>query len=124
LSESYAYGITHKGVLDKNSETKPVSITTSTVYENPQIKQGSSKRPKASSVILTITVSDLDSSSSYNLYKYNKASKVPSSDFNANAENAVSTKVISNVDGTYTFTETIKSNEKVFYRCVAADATS
>ena len=69
-------------------------------------------------------MSGLDSSASYNLYKYNQASKVPSSDFNANAKNSVSTKSISNVDGTYTFTETIKSDEKVFYRCVAAGTTS
>jgi hypothetical protein len=69
-------------------------------------------------------VSGLDSSTSYKLYKYNQASKVPSSDFNANAKNAVSTKIISNLDGTYIFTETIKSDEKVFYRCVAAATTS
>lgn len=31
------YGIAHKGVVDLNSETYPVSIKTSTGYETPQI---------------------------------------------------------------------------------------
>ena len=34
---SVPYGISHKGVVDTNGETVPVSITTDTCFESPQI---------------------------------------------------------------------------------------
>jgi len=35
------YGIAHTGIIDLNNETLPIQIKTSSVYENPPIKQGS-----------------------------------------------------------------------------------
>lgn len=36
-----SFGIVHTGIVDLNSETFPVSITTDKDHENPQITQGS-----------------------------------------------------------------------------------
>lgn len=116
------YGIAHKGVVDLQRETLPVSITTSSIYENPQISEGSESRPTAAKLTLTVTVSNLEAGVVYNLYKYNSENMIPTSNFNANSGNATSvTKITSDgVLSHYTFSETIKSDEKVFYRCVAS----
>jgi len=115
------YGIAHKGIIDQNGETHPIAITTDNRYENPQIKEGSEMRPVAGEIQLTVTVSKLQPGVQYNLYKYNDETMVPSSEFNANSMGAVSVLQITSFSDHYTFTETIKSIEKVFYRCVAAN---
>jgi hypothetical protein len=117
-----SYGVAHVGVVDTNKDTLPIKITTSSVYENPPIKQGSEKRPSSTNVTLSVTVSKMNASLSYKLYKYDNETLIPTSKFNSNAKNAVSVKTIQSTNGTYTFQETITTNKKAFYRCVLATA--
>ncbi len=88
------YGIAHTGVVDANKNTLPVKITTSSVYENPPIKEGSETRPPLTNVTLNVTISKMTPSVSYKLYKYDNEALIPTSKFNANAKNAISVKTI------------------------------
>jgi len=97
------FGIAHLGIVDKNKDTLPITITTSIVYENPQIEEGENARPKASNVTLNVTVSKLVPNVSYKLYKYDNEAKIPTSSFNLNAKNAISVKSISSATGSYAF---------------------
>ena len=88
------YGIAHSGVADVNKDTLPIKISTSSVYENPTIKQGSETRPTPSNVTLNVTISKMNPTLSYKLYKYDNETLVPISKFNTNAKNAISVKTI------------------------------
>ena len=117
------FGIAHTGIMDDNGDCLPVRVDTNVNYEDPEIDNHSETRPASMEIKLTITVSGIQQGVSYTLYKYDNENDVPTAKFNANKAKAVSS--ITFVDpGTHSFvtTETIKSSQKVFYRCVRADA--
>ena len=118
------FGVAHISIVDTDGEALPILVETSANYEDPHIKNGSEKRPAPMDLVLTVTVSGLEAGATYKLYKYNDENRVPTSAFNTNSLGgaAISTRDISSSSGSYLFTEAIKSNEKVFYRCVRSDA--
>jgi hypothetical protein len=70
--------------------TLPVSLSlTAAVSEFPEIVDGSSTRPSATLIEITVTVRNVVPGVTYNLYQYNDPTKVPQSNFNANKANAI-----------------------------------
>lgn len=70
---------------------------------------------------MDVTVSKMNPGITYNLYRYTDEKKVPTEKFNKNSKNkAYSVQKITSKTGSYNFKETIRSSEKVFYRCVAS----
>ena len=123
LKSGADYGIAITGIMDVNRETVPVRLTTSTNAETPAMINGSSTRPAAKPVTLTITVSNLKPGTTYTLYRYNSMANVPDSKFNANATKAAQKWTIKIASGTtYTMTQTINSNETAVYRAVPVAA--
>jgi hypothetical protein len=123
LKSGADYGIAITGIIDVNRETVPVRLTTSTNAETPAMINGSSTRPAAKPVTLTITVSNLKPGTTYTLYRYNSMANVPDSKFNANATKAAQKWTIKIASGTtYTMTQTINSNETAVYRAVPVAA--
>ena len=119
----YNYGIAVKGVKDLNGDTLPVRVDTSVDAETPSIADKSEQRPPATSLQLTITVSNLEPGVVYHLYRYNKLDLVPESDFNAQSGNASKAWRIQIDSGsTYTMTEMIESSDVAVYRAVKASA--
>ncbi|KAJ3288493.1 hypothetical protein HDU79_004805 [Rhizoclosmatium sp. JEL0117] len=121
----YNYATAITGVADSNGETFPVSISTDKVAEDPEIKGGSTVRPRASNFTLTVTVGGLTPDVLYNLYTYNDFNKVPGCNFNANAAQAFRVESIKILNGTsYEFKEQILSSDMRFYRVVEANSTT
>lgn len=117
------YGIAITGIKDLNGDTVPVRIETYSNYEKPDIVDHSNVRPLPTSLVLTITISELELNTPYILYRYNDLDLVPDSEFNANAANAYESWPIQvQYHPTYTLTEVIHSNEIAVYRCVKASA--
>lgn len=116
------YGIAITGVADTYHETVPVRLTTSVNDESPAIAEGSTMRPPAKPVTLTITVSGLNPGTTYNLYRYTSMAAVPDGSFNANAAQAAQKWTIVPTGTTYTMTQTIMSNEVAVYRAVPVTA--
>lgn len=117
------YGIVIIGVMDLNRETLPVRINTNVNYEKPSIVNGSTIRPKAMPLILTVTISHLKPNVAYILYKYNNIDAVPNAAFNAHAHNAKkSWKIQIKFGSTYSIKDYITSNEMAIYRAVKASA--
>jgi hypothetical protein len=123
LKNGTNYGIALTGIIDLSNETVPVRLTTSTNAEVPAMVNGSSTRPAATPVTLTITVSDLKPGTTYTLYRYASMAAVPDSNINANAAKAAQKWTITIPSGsTYTMTQTIMSNEVAVYRAVPVGA--
>jgi hypothetical protein len=122
LKNGLNYGIAFTGIIDLNRETVPVRLTTSTNAETPAMVNGSSTRPAAKPVTLTITVSGLTPGKTYNLYRYASMAAVPDSNFNANSTKATQKWKIVATGTTYTMTQTIMSNETAAYRAVPVTA--
>ena len=122
LSNGQDYGIAITGVIDQSRETVPVRLTTSVNSESPVMTNGSTTRPVAKPVTLTITVSSLKPGTTYTLYRYNAMSAVPDDKFNANAAKAAQKWTITATGSTYTMTQTIMSNEIAVYRAVPVGA--
>jgi len=109
------------GVQDENNETLRVQVKTNTDREEPELRDGKSKRPKARPVTLTITVFGLIPGVAYKLYKYTDFASVPTSHFNANRYGAAKVMDINISSGwTYETTETIMSSDIAIYRAVKA----
>jgi hypothetical protein len=109
------------GVQDPNGETLPVQLQTNAISEAPEMIDGSSARPAASPLSLTITVSGLKPGVAYNLYKYTNFNAVPTANFNANAAKAAAVTAINiSAGSTFVTLETIMSNEMAIYRAVPA----
>jgi len=117
------YAIAITGVMDTKNETLPVRVSTY-VNSEPDMKEGTTARPKSSLLTLTVTVSNLKSGVSYNLYSYSSESEVPIENFNANSKKAgiLPWKVIKISSGTTwkTTLTNVKSSSKVFFRAVKA----
>jgi hypothetical protein len=100
-----------------------VRVETSLNYELPQIREGSSRRPRPEPLVLTVTVSGMKTGTVYNLYRYNRLSSIPNNGFNAHAGNAAQKWVITAGDsGRYVLSEGIMSDDVAAYRAVPADA--
>ena len=123
LKSGADYGIAITGIIDLSRETVPVRLTTSTNAETPVMVDGSTTRPAAKPVTLTVTVSNLKPGVTYTLYRYNSMANVPDSNINANAAKAAQKWTITIPSGsTYTMTQTINSNETAVYRAVPVGA--
>ena len=123
LKNGADYGIAITGIIDGSRETVPVRLTTSVNAETPVMVDGSTTRPAATPVTLTITVSSLKPGTTYTLYRYNSMANVPDSNINANAAKAAQKWTITIPSGsTYTMTQTINSNEVAVYRAVPVGA--
>lgn len=128
-SSTQNYAIAHRGLMEESSSQHvliPIRVETSVNYESPEIGRHSNERPTAmSNVHLTVVVGPLDPGT-YNLYRYDNEEKIPISEFNALRKNSVSNLQIivpsSSPSNMFTFTETILSSDKIFYRCVSNSA--
>jgi hypothetical protein len=117
------FAIAILGVQDGDNETLPVRVTTNINYEHPQIVQGSSQRPPAEPLVLTVTVSGLTQGNKYNLYRYKTLESIPNRAFNKFASKAYETWTITGrADGKFIMTEKIMSDEVAAYRAVPAGA--
>lgn len=122
-SEEADYGIAILGVNDDGGDTLPVQVQTSTNAEEPAMEEGSSTRPEAAPVTLTVTVSGLEPGVDYVLYRYDDVDLVPDGAFNAHAASATASWPVRIDSGSvYATTETIQSSQVAVYRAVRADA--
>ena len=117
------YGIAITGIIDRDGKALPVRVATSSNFEMPAMQEGSNKRPAPQTLTLTVTVSGLQPSLTYNLYRYNNFQSVPNTGFNANASKASKKWQVSiNSGSTYSVTENISSDEIAVYRAVPTTA--
>lgn len=116
------YGIAVTGVEDPSQETLPVRVATNVNYESPQIVDGSTARPPAMPLTLTVTVSGLRVGTKYDLYRYGSVSNVPTSSFNAHKSAATAVWSFTATGATYVIRQSIKSSDEVIYRAVPAAA--
>ena len=117
------YGIAITGISDENKETVPVRVTPNCNYEFPEIADKSNTRPSPMPLTLQITILNLEPGVDYILYRFNDFAKVPTSNFNAHAGDAVQHWPITSSAGTtYTLTDTTFSDTSAIYRCVKATA--
>jgi hypothetical protein len=121
-STTLNYGIAHTGPYDDSGVVMPLKVVTDKNIEKPEMVNRSEKRPDPMDLALTVTVSGLESGVQYVLYRYSDESKVPSSTFNKLASNAAEVIKFTASKSTYSVTKDILSSDKVFYRCVRADA--
>jgi hypothetical protein len=123
LNKAAQYGLVINGVKDLNGDTIPVGLTTSVNKEVPRMKNGSTKRPKATNITITAIVSIPDQSKEYNLYFYDSFSKVPDSKFNAQAAKAVKMwSIPAGYGATYQEKMDIMSDTVAVFRAVAVSA--
>lgn len=145
------YGVAVTGTNAAAGATLPVSLSFNSVAnaETPEIVDFSNTRPLSTTITLTVTVSNVVPDVTYKLYQYNDITKVPSSNFNANAINAFAVttfkvpyvkihKSLRNAafvqptmsptskppptTTTWTTTVTIKSSDRVIFRAVSSAA--
>jgi hypothetical protein len=118
------FGVAITGVIDLNNETLPVRVSTDKYYECPAMINGSTASPPPEHLKLTITVSDLQPSTAYNLYYYNDFSIVPTGKFNKKAKQATKAWAFSTGPAPsptpYIMRMTIISNDIAVYRAVPA----
>jgi hypothetical protein len=113
------FGVAIFGVQDGDDETLPVRVTTSINYEYPQIARGSSKRPPAEPLVLTVTVLGLTQGDKYNLYRYKTLASIPNRSFNKYASKAYEKWIVTGrAGGKFVMTEKIMSDEVAAYRAV------
>lgn len=123
LPNSFNYGLAICGVIDLEGDTLPVRIVTNPNLEKYEIVNGSTTRPTASNLELTITISGLEPNQLYTLYRYNEIDSVPHSHFNANASFAYEHWPVQITSGTsFVMNEQISSDEIAIYRAVKTTA--
>lgn len=118
----YAVAVLGIAETTPGSTLLPVRITTSSSAESVEPREGSSRRPAAQSMVLTITVSGLTVGQSFNLYRYNSYSSVPKASFNSNRASAAAVWSQVATGPTFTITQTIQTNMQVAFRAVLASA--
>ena len=120
-SASGNFGIALTGLKDINNETVRIQITTPT--QEPTMSENTNNEPPAIPLDLTIYLWGLDSSKTYNLYKFKDITKVPISGFNTafNTDNSIATKIIFSGPfiNPYIYIDRIMSNDVAIYRCVS-----
>ncbi len=116
------YGIAFHGVTDLLHETVPVSLVTRANCELPAMKEGSNRRPAASTMDLTIRVSGLVADKQYVLYVYDNLKSVPDQHFSdpIHAQAALFSCVIpvNNQSTVFVTRQRIKSSQMAIYRAV------
>jgi len=125
LPVSVNYGIAIKGIKDTNQDTVPVTISTGVNFERPVMEDGSSNRPVAMPLTITITVSEMAPNTPYNLYWYDELSNVPNSNFNSLSSQAFKSFLnieVAKAGDVFTHQEDISSNQIVVLRAVLASA--
>jgi hypothetical protein len=117
------FGVAVTGVIDQDHETVPVRVETNLNYEIPEIREGSSRRPRPEPLVLTVTVSGMKTGALYNLYRYDQLTAIPNSGFNAHSGDAQQKWVITaGASGRFVLSQKIMSDEVAAYRAVPADA--
>ena len=118
-----AYGVAVLGVKDRLQQTLPVRISPSSSSETPEIANGSSLRPAARPLELTITVTGLWAGLPYRLYRYDSLAAIPEGNFNAHAGAAARQWSLTISSGTsVSLTDTIRSDAVAAYRAVPLSA--
>jgi predicted phage tail protein len=111
------------GVRDLDGVTIPVRLTSSTDGEGAQddVRLVAPPAPRAIDLIATVTIPD--STRAYNVYLYDDFAKVPVSNFNASAANAVQSWTIPPGSGaTWSKTITTMSDQTRVFRAVPISA--
>ena len=118
-----AYGVAVLGVKDRGRHTLPVRLSPSSSAETPEIVNGSSLRPAARPLELTITVTGLRPGLPYRLYRYDSLAAIPEGNFNAHGGAAARQWSLSIPHGTsVSLTDKIRSDEVAAYRAVPLSA--
>ena len=118
---NYATAVT--GVRDLDGVTIPVRLTSSTDGEGAQDDDRLVAPPAPKAIDLTATVTIPDSTRGYNVYLYDDFAKVPVSNFNASAANAVQSWTIPPGSGaTWSKTITTMSDQTRVFRAVPISA--
>ena len=118
---NYATAVT--GVRDLDGVTIPVRLTSSTDGEGAQDAVRLVAPPAPKAIDLTATVTIPDSTRGYNVYLYDDFAKVPVSNFNASAANAVQSWTIPPGSGaTWSKTITTMSDQTRVFRAVPISA--
>lgn len=118
---NYATAVT--GVRDLDGVTIPVRLTSSADGEGAQDGDRLVAPPAPRAIDLTATVTIPDSTRGYNVYLYDDFAKVPVSNFNASAANAVQSWTIPPGSGaTWSKTITTMSDQTRVFRAVAISA--
>lgn len=120
-SDGGNYGTAFLGIVDTDSNTIPVRITTNFNYERPTIVDGSDAQPAPMALTLTVTVTIADQSKAYNVYYYTDFGSIPTANFNSSGT-PVALVIPPGYGPTYTFTKDIQSNQIAAYRVVATTA--
>jgi hypothetical protein len=117
------YGVAVLGVKDQRRDTLPVRLSPSSSSETPEIANGSTLRPAARPLELTITVTRLRPGLPYRLYRYDSLAAIPEGDFNAHAGAAARQWNLSIPSGTsVSLKDTIRSDAVAAYRAVPLSA--
>jgi hypothetical protein len=128
-SASGNFGIALTGLKDilnneiiLNNETVRIQITTPT--QEPTMSENTNNEPPAIPLDLTIYLWNLDSSKTYNLYKFKDITLVPTSGFNIafNNNNSIATKILFSgpFNNPHMYIDRIMSNDVAIYRCVVS----
>jgi hypothetical protein len=116
------FGVAHSGPTDKSGgDLVPVHVAIDVNYEAPQIGIRSEVRPASMVLVLNVTVAAPAAGVEYTLYRYDDEAKVPTSNFNALNNSAVASYRFLGPQP-FQITESILSDEKVFFRAVRSDA--
>lgn len=122
-NDAQNYGIAITGIVDLDGDTIPVRLETSVNSELPAMVDGSDTPPAPSSLEITATIPIPDTAVDYMVYRYDSFDDVPTSQFNANAGQAVESWYIPvKSTGKFVAKKTILSNATVIFRAVPASA--
>lgn len=123
LNHPRNYGIAITGIQDPEHVTIPVRLTSSLDGEGAQEQERLTAPPTPLPMVLTATVTIPDQAVAYRVYAYDDFDKVPISDFNAAAGNAIASWTIPPGAGpTWTMQIPIMSNQTRAFRAVAVTA--
>ena len=118
---NYATAVT--GVRDLDGATIPVRLTSKADGEGAQDRDRLEAPPAPRAIDLTATVTIPDASRGYNVYLYDDFAKVPVSNFNASASNAMQSWTIQPGSGaTWSKTITTMSDQTRVFRAVPISA--
>jgi len=112
----YDYGIAITGNVDEQGELFPVSLTLPS-WTEPDYSAEDRKHEPAQDWTVTVNIKGLTAGTNYALLRFNNAALVPRRDF---LDAAYASRVDFTATGaTYTTTAKLRSDDTVFFRCVA-----